>query len=185
MTVKELRQQYPELRAYPLAEADIIDDGEKLEKIKSDSQDFVIANHFFEHCENPIGAIESFFRVLKRGGILYLAVPDKRFTFDTDRPITKLEHILKDYNEGAACSHREHYAEWAHFIDKKSEDTIEKYIDMLINSGYSIHFHVWTYLELFELIIYMKRQLNFDFEVKEFAFTDNESIFIIKKRVRL
>ena len=125
-TVKALRQEYPELRAFPLVRVDIVDDGKKLEKIKSESQDFLIANHFLEHCENPIGAIESFLRVLKKGGILYMAIPDKRFTFDINRPITKLKHLLKDYTGGVASSREEHYREWAYFVDKKSGEELER-----------------------------------------------------------
>ena len=34
MTVEELRKQYPELRAYPLVEPVIIDDGENIAKIR-------------------------------------------------------------------------------------------------------------------------------------------------------
>ncbi|GAI61031.1 unnamed protein product, partial [marine sediment metagenome] len=37
------------------------------------------------------------------------------------------------------------------------------------------------YLELFELMIYLKRDLNFGFEVKEFVSSGNENIFILAK----
>src|SRR2546423_5868492 len=56
---------------------DILTNGEKLTGIEDESQDFVIANHFIEHCEDPIGTIENFLRVLKRNGILFLTLPDK------------------------------------------------------------------------------------------------------------
>ncbi|MBW8051172.1 MAG: methyltransferase domain-containing protein [Cytophagales bacterium] len=97
----ELEKHYPELlKDYELVEVDIVDDGEYLIKIQNSSLNFVIACHFLEHCQNPIAAVENFLRVLKPGGILYLAVPDKRYTFDKDRPITSFEHLLKDYEEG-------------------------------------------------------------------------------------
>ena len=35
------------------------------------------------------------------GSILYLAVPDKRYTFDADRPVTPTDHVLRDYQEEA------------------------------------------------------------------------------------
>lgn len=181
MNVKELRKQYPELKKYPLVDVDIIDDGETLEKIKSDSLDFVIANHFLEHCENPIRAIESFLRVLKKGGILFLTVPDKRATFDSERPITHLEHIIKDYKQGPNWSRKEHFYEWTTFVNKKAGDELKKHVEKLIYDKYSIHFHVWTYLELFELIIYLKQKLHFEFEVQEFVFNSSEGIYIIKK----
>ncbi|MBW4518388.1 MAG: class I SAM-dependent methyltransferase [Scytolyngbya sp. HA4215-MV1] len=81
---EELRQHYPELKDLLLVELDIIDNGESLASIKNNSQDFVIANHFLEHCENPLGAIQNMFRVLKPEGTLYLAISDKRFTFNVE-----------------------------------------------------------------------------------------------------
>ena len=94
MTVEELRAHYPELHSEKLVAVDIVDDGEKLSKVQSATQDFVIANHFLEHCQNPLLAIENMLRVVKAGGILFLAIPDKRYTFDINRPIMPYEHLL-------------------------------------------------------------------------------------------
>lgn len=55
MSVDDLRLQYPELSNYNLVPVDIIDNGEKLEKVNDESLDFIICNHMLEHCENPIG----------------------------------------------------------------------------------------------------------------------------------
>ena len=92
MPLSELLDQYPELRGQPVQGPDLIDDGERLTKVESTTQDFVIANHFLEHCENPIQTLVNLLRVLKDGGLLYLAVPDKRFTFDVDRPGHQVRH---------------------------------------------------------------------------------------------
>ena len=64
------------------------------------SQDFIIANHFLEHTENPIGTIETHLGKLKPGGVLFYAVPDKRYTFDFRRPVTPIEHMVADYEQG-------------------------------------------------------------------------------------
>ena len=181
VSVSELRKQYPELRKYPFVRVDVIDCGESLSRFSSESQDFVVASHFLEHCKNPILTLETFFRVLKLGGTLYLAVPDKRFTFDVDRPITLLEHILGDYAKGNAGSQWEHYLEWARFVEKTPNETIEKRVEALISSDYSIHFHVWTYFEILELMLHLRRELKFDFEIEEFVLAGNECIFILKK----
>ena len=77
LSVPDLRQQYPELASEELVEVDILADGERLETIEDSSQDFVVANHFVEHCQNPVGAVLNMLRVLKPAGILYLALPDK------------------------------------------------------------------------------------------------------------
>src|SRR5512137_1946907 len=94
MSVSDLRNQYPELSGKKLVPVDMVADGELLESIGDDSQDFVIANHFVEHCQNPLLAIENMMRVLRPEGILYLALPDKRYTFDRGRPVTPLAHLI-------------------------------------------------------------------------------------------
>ena len=54
MSLEDLRAQYPELGDWPFVPPDVIDDGELLETFADGTLDFVIANHFIEHCQNPI-----------------------------------------------------------------------------------------------------------------------------------
>jgi SAM-dependent methyltransferase len=97
MSVAELRSEYPELASETLTPVDVVDDGEALATISNGSLDFIVANHFLEHCENPIATIETHLTKLAPGGVLYYAVPDKRFTFDVNRPVTPLDHIVRGY----------------------------------------------------------------------------------------
>lgn len=181
MREDDLRRQYPELGEFDLVNVDIVDDGEVLGSIGNSTQDFVIANHFLEHCQDPINAIENMLRVLKTDGILYLAIPDKRYTFDCDRPLTPIEHTLKYYEDGPSWSKRSHFEEWAKIIDKIQDDAeVKVRVDYLMDMGYSIHYHVWTQLEIFDLITTMKRNLNFEFEVQCAFVNGLEVIFILK-----
>jgi len=34
---------------------------------------------------------------LKPGGVVYLVLPDKRYTFDKDQTITPIEHLIEGY----------------------------------------------------------------------------------------
>lgn len=182
MTITELRKQYPELDTQELVDIDIIDDGEQLTKIIDSTQDFVIANHFLEHCQNPIGAIRNMLRVLKQGGILYLSIPDKRYSFDTDRPITSIDHLLKDYYEDPEWSKRQHLEEWVKHIDKIKDDAeAEQRILHLMNLDYSIHYHAWTQTEMLELIVTLKKRLQFNFEVALICKNMGEVIIILRK----
>ena len=166
MTLEQLRAEYPELRSEKLVTVDIVDDGEKLAKVQNATQDFVIANHFLEHCQNPILAIENMFRAIKAGGILFLAVPDKRYTFDVNRPLTPYSHLLRDYNEGPEWSRRMHFEEWVRFVEKnQDEEAINKRTGELMKTDYSIHYHVWTQTELIELFLNLKPRMGFDFEL--------------------
>lgn len=143
MSVAELKKQYPELNDQKLVQPDIIADGELPEPVPDLSQDFVIASHFLEHCQNPLLALRNMFRVLKPQGVLYLVIPDKRYTFDVDRPVTTIDHVLRDFEQGPAWSKRQHFAEWVKLVDKvEDEAERERTANELIEKGYSIHFHV-------------------------------------------
>jgi len=182
MSVSDLRKQYPELAAVNLVEADIVDNGETLSSIADNSWDFVIANHMIEHCQNPIGALENFLRVVKPGGLVYMGVPDKRYTFDIDRPLTSLDHLIQDYNEGPEWSKLGHYEEWVSLVDSKfHQESMAVRIQHLLEIDYSIHFHVWTSETFSELIEYCKKNLFFGFESELFQENFEEIITVLRK----
>lgn len=182
MSASDLRKQYPELHSTDLANVDIIDDGERLSAIGDSTQNFVIANQFLEHCQNPIAAISNMLRVLKNRGILYLSIPDKRYSFDIDRPVTSLEHLLRDYKKGPLVSKKQHFEEWAKYIDKiKNDAEVEERISYLMNLNYSIHYHVWSQAEMLELILTLKQKLQSRFEVELILKNMGEIIIILRK----
>lgn len=181
LSLADLRTQYPELRKLELVHPDIVDDAETLVKIGAESQDFLIANHLLEHCENPIGAIKTFLRVVRENGIIYMAVPDKRFTFDCERAVTTLEHLIKDNVNGSACSREAHLNEWHQLVDKQFSQDAERDLAQLKRPDYSLHFHVWTPFEIFELLVYLRKDMSFGFEILEFVQSDGEAIYILKK----
>src|SRR5262245_59573174 len=57
MPIEELRRQYPELIDQELTPVDVVDDGERLLQFAPGSQNFIIANHFLEHTQDPIGTL--------------------------------------------------------------------------------------------------------------------------------
>lgn len=181
MPVNQLRQQYPELSQYELVELDIIDDGETLASVSDDSLDFVIVNHMIEHCQNPIFSIKNWLRVLKPSGVLYMAVPDKRYTFDCDRPVTPLEHLIRDYTEGPGWSMYPHFEEWTRLVDKVSEDDVAARSKVLAEINYSIHFHVWTQVEFLELLLYCQSNLYFPTEIELLQKNNIEFIVVLSK----
>lgn len=180
LSVPDLRRQYPELASEELVEVDILADGERLETIADSSQDFVVANHFVEHCQNPIGAVLNMLRVLKPAGILYLALPDKRCCFDSDRPVTSLEHVMRDYSEGPEWSRRGHFEEWARLVNKTAAEDVDSEVARLMGMDYSIHYHVWTPFEMLELILSLRKLAAFEIELC-FENDGVEVIFILRK----
>ena len=181
LPVSELRRHYPELNRHDLVEVDIVADGEMLSEFKAESLDFVIANHFLEHCENPIGTVESFFRVLKPKGILYLSVPDKNETFDRERTITDLQHLIRDYREGPGWSREQHLREWRSLVQIEFSKDYQRSIETLTRPSYSIHFHVWTFVEILELIVYLLKVLKLGFELEKFIKNRSEIVTILRK----
>ncbi|HKY05119.1 MAG TPA: methyltransferase domain-containing protein [Blastocatellia bacterium] len=180
-SVEDLRRHYPELNDKELVPVDIIADGEMLETIGDSTQDFVIANHFIEHCQNPIGAVLNMFRVLKPGGVLYLAIPDKRCCFDSDRPVTPLEHVMRDYAEGPEWSRRQHFEEWVRLVNKAADETdVEKQVAELTRINYSIHFHVWTPFDMLEFILALRNMTPFEIDLC-LRHDGVEVIFILRK----
>lgn len=186
LSVADLRRQYPELAGHPLIEADLLDDGEKLTTVPDGSQDFLIANHFLEHTQDPIGTLKRHLEVLKPNGILYLAVPDKRWTFDARRPVTTLEHLYRDYEEGPECSYQDHYQEWVELVENLQEPrAAAERVRQLITMSYSIHYHVWTQWELLELLFDVRRRLHLPFEIETVVLNHRrrfaESVAILRK----
>jgi predicted SAM-dependent methyltransferase len=184
----DLRLQYPELQGCPLVEVDLIDEGERLNTIADGSQDFVIANHFLEHCQDPIEALGNVIRVLRSGGIAYLAVPDKRFTFDRDRPTTSLDHLVRDHEEGPEWSKETHFLEWVRFVEPTfgrvypTDAAVSTRVRQLMEMDYSIHFHNWTTAEITALLGDCIGTLHFPIFMEVFVSMGHEMIYILKRR---
>jgi glycosyltransferase involved in cell wall biosynthesis/SAM-dependent methyltransferase len=182
LSVFDLRMQYPELNELPLVEVDIIDDGEVLGTVADASVDFVIANHMIEHCQNPIASLQNYLRVVKPGGVIYLAIPDKRYTFDRDRPVTSLEHLVRDYQEGPETSKISHFEEYIRLVDRVADPNLSaRLLYLLIDLDFSIHFHVWTPAAFTEFLTYCQRELPYNFEVDLIQSNDAEFITILRK----
>jgi predicted SAM-dependent methyltransferase len=105
----KLQTSFPDIAN--IKRPDLVSDLESMNGVETASQDFVIANHVLEHVEDPLRALRSVARVLRPSGVAYLALPDKRFTFDKDRVITSLDHLIRDHEEGPDTSLAEHYEE--------------------------------------------------------------------------
>jgi SAM-dependent methyltransferase len=182
MDANGLREHYPELEGEALAPVDRIDDGETLAGVAPASQDFIIANQVLEHTQDPIGTIERYLQLLRPGGVLYLGVPDKRFTFDVRRPVTPLEHLYRDYEEGPAWSYLDHIREWVAFVKNLTGPAAEVEVRRTVSTGYSIHFHVWGQQEFLEMLVDIRRRLRLPFDMEALLQEGFEIISVLRKR---
>lgn len=65
--------------------------------IADQAYDFVCSSHVLEHVANPLRALCEWKRVLRPGGALVLVLPHKDDAFDHRRPVTKLDHLIDDF----------------------------------------------------------------------------------------
>jgi SAM-dependent methyltransferase len=181
LSAEDQRRHYPELAGEALVPVDVVDDGERLATIADASVDFVIANHFLEHCEDPIAAVATFLRVVRSGGIVYLAVPDKRFSFDAGREITTIGHLLEDHEGGVAASRRGHYLDWARHVLGRNGREAEQEADRLGEARYSIHFHVWTRRAFLAFLRWCRDDRKMPFRIVRTAANRVEVIAVLEK----
>ncbi len=172
LPIDELRKQYPELNELTLVQVDIIDNGEILSKIENESLDFIIANHFIEHARNPMGTIENWLFKLRPNGIIFMAVPDKYYTFDVDRELTSIQHLVSDYclnPQQRLVSDRQHFVEWATLVNKLPADEIELRVNYLMEIDYSIHYHTFTLQSFLEMVNFLRHERKLPFVLKACA----------------
>jgi SAM-dependent methyltransferase len=183
MTVEALRAHYPELASEKLTTVDIIDDGERLSTLPDASEDFIIANHFLEHCEDPIHTLLAHQRVVRPGGVIFMCVPDKRFTFDKERDLTTYEHILRDFREGPAWSRRDHVLDWVKYVEGIKEPREQEIrANERLAEGYSIHYHVWTFETFVGMLVRAREDAGLALDFECFLLNKGEIIMVLRRR---
>ena len=58
-----------------------------------------------------------------------MVVPNKEFTYDNKRPVTKFEHIVEDYMEGIGEDDSTHFQEVIELHDLEKDSTVIDYND--------------------------------------------------------
>lgn len=118
ITPEQARVFFPELSVIDLPHIHHIIDLNKegLVKFPNDSLDFVICNHVIEHLVDPIRILGELMRVVRPGGHVVIAAPDKEYTFDKKRPLTPWEHNVSDYEMRATDSSPEDYMDILTYI---------------------------------------------------------------------
>jgi len=141
----------------------------------SDKFDYIIANHVLEHIPNLIQWLSMMAEMLNPDGVLFLALPDKKFTFDKYRPNTKLSHLLFEYYVGVQTISKEHMLEQAMFYDlefvnkqmniseRLNRKRLEEVIAQDSHIGYHCHiFQSETVLDTVFKPLMMMEYLNLD-----------------------
>jgi len=176
-----LREEYRRHAETPRVPVDVVDDAGMLSSIANASQDFVIASHVIEHMESPLLALTNWLRVLRAGGTLYLAIPNRSHTFDRKRPVTSFAHVLNDLRNGPEGSREEHYREWLQYVGGLSPGQIRERLPHALQMNRSIHYHVWDPAAFLELLQRSRQELNLPLEIVVFEALGNEMLVIGRK----
>lgn len=158
--------------------ADVISDAGAL-PFREESLDYIASSHVFEHLANPILVLREWYRHLKAGGVLYMIVPDRRFTFDHPRQRTSLSHLIADFENNTTSCDATHIDEFINNVDLSrfapdlAVEDFEKFrqehkmrYHNEVNGGrdINIHYHVFEKEDVMELVnfvsIYEKTRLD-------------------------
>jgi predicted SAM-dependent methyltransferase len=143
--VPSLAAHHDALSGRPLIAPDIVCDAATLSAIAPGSLDFVIANHVIEHLEDPIAFLDGVASALRPGGRAMIVAPDKRFSFDSRRPITSFAHLVEDHARGPRGSRLAHLREFARLVDNVPESGLDSAVAQLDRNDRAMHFHVWDF----------------------------------------
>jgi len=121
----------------------------ELKDIPNEQYDFLLSCHSLEHVANPIKALHEWKRVLKRDALLILVLPDKRYTFDVNRPYTQFDHLVEDYTTGTDENDTTHFEEILRYHDIQKDAGLEgvSQLKEKLNDNYSkrmAHHHVFS-----------------------------------------
>jgi SAM-dependent methyltransferase len=202
VTRQENIRRHPHLDGARIPATDLLDDGFALATIPPESQEFVIANHLLEHAPNPLQALMTWRRVLKKNGTLFMTLPNGARNFDRGRPITSLEHLATDYElvqrgelEQFAQRNREHCREFVEISIPNlnrmrrrrpmSPERQREYLEQLIaENSTDPHFHVFTRESMIRLCTHLIAQYAPDLSLEEIVSSrrGHEYVIIMKKR---
>ena len=143
-----------------------IAEGFDLSFIENKQYDFILSCHSLEHIANPLKALLEWNRVVKMGGHIVLVLPDKNFTFDINRPITKFEHLLLDFKNNTNELDSTHFEEIIalHDLTKDIIETKEALKERVLQNELirAVHHHVFD----FSLIKQMLNHMGFEIEMQ-------------------
>jgi SAM-dependent methyltransferase len=92
--------RHPGVSPADVVEVDVVWGDYPLREALGEPADYVVACHVIEHVPDLIGWLLQIHQALKPGGILGLAIPDRRATFDAYRPDSGIAEVIAAHLEG-------------------------------------------------------------------------------------
>lgn len=153
---------------------------------RDDSLDYVVTSHVLEHVANPIAAFAEWHRVLRHGGIVYLLVPDRRYTWDRPRRLTPVSHLLEDFERGTTACDATHIDDFVFGVDwvayspgtpassvdaERAARALGMHDAVAREEEINIHFHTFEPANVLELFARLRTwpRARFDWEIVDQA----------------
>jgi SAM-dependent methyltransferase len=100
----DLREKYqddPRVDIARIEDVDYVTDGRSIAEtvLRRQCYDYILASHVIEHVPDPLGFMQDCALLLKDGGVLVLAVPDKRRCFDVFQSLSTTGQVLQAHLE--------------------------------------------------------------------------------------
>lgn len=97
----ELKEKYRSDKSIKIDEILPVDficpDGDILKAVDECRFDYIVASHVIEHSPNMLKFLADLYEILLPGGVLFLVIPDMRFTFDKNRAETTFGELLEKF----------------------------------------------------------------------------------------
>ena len=126
-----------------------------------------------------------------KNGYLFLAIPDKRHTLDSNRISTSLAHFLMDFNDSSSLPSLEHVIDFSYHWNTIYKDIFDNSCKVgfatILNSlgNADVHCHVWTDQEFLDQITQLtKSKIIDELELVGFQHTPvgyNEFSVVLRK----
>lgn len=93
-------------QAQPIVDVDLVLEHQSLAESLGPRApvDYIVASHVMEHIPDPLGWLNDLAAVLREDGVIFLAVPDKRFTFDFHRKPSTTADLVGHHLTGATIA---------------------------------------------------------------------------------
>jgi hypothetical protein len=136
-----------------------IGEASDLSQIKDSQYDFLLSSEMIQHIANPLKALYEWKRVLAEKGVMVLIIPNMTKTFDHNRPLTALQHLIEDYDNKTGEADLTHLEEALKYHDLSMDRPAGSYEQFRKRSEKNfrfraLHHHVFTQESARELVEY-------------------------------
>jgi SAM-dependent methyltransferase len=148
-----------------------IGEASDLSFVEDNKYDFLLASHCLEHCANAIKTVMEWKRVVKQGGLLFLILPNKEYTFDHNRSVTKFTHLVEDYKNNVTERDLTHLEEILELHDLSMDPPVENKKQFEERSKMNFenrcfHQHIFDTALLKELYNYIELKPVFEYTIE-------------------